>query len=99
MRAVSEVTLFGGTACLERPPAKLRACGLPGDDQGLSKDFMLNLFAAMGTVAAAVVAFVQAGIAQQDSERAERDSERAQRSTGDLCYVLRNIVRSDDFGA
>jgi len=41
MRAVSEITLSGGTACLERPPAKLRACGLPGDDQGLSKDFMI----------------------------------------------------------
>ena len=74
MRAVSEVTLSGGTACLERPPAKLRACGLPGDDQGLPKDFMVNLFAATGTVAAAVVAFVQAGIAQRDSERAQRES-------------------------
>ena len=40
---------------------------------------MVNLFAATGTVAAAVVAFVQAGIAQRDSERAQRDSERAQR--------------------
>jgi len=44
---------------LERPP-KLRACGLPGDDQGLSNDFMVNLFAAMTTVAAAVFTFVQA---------------------------------------
>mmetsp|Transcript_22911 Transcript_22911/g.47122 ORF Transcript_22911/g.47122 Transcript_22911/m.47122 type:complete len:195 (-) Transcript_22911:151-735(-) len=54
-----KVTLSGGTACLERPP-KLRACGLPGDDQGLSNDFMVNLFAAMTTVAAAVFTFVQA---------------------------------------
>ena len=83
MRAVSEVTLSGGTACLERPPAKLRACGLPGDDQGLPKDFMVNLFAATGTVAAAVIAFVQAGIAQRDSERAQRDSERARRESNE----------------
>ena len=67
MRAVSEVTLSGGTACFERPPAKLRACGLPGDDQGLS-DFMVNLFAATGTLAAAVVAFVQAERALRESK-------------------------------
>ena len=58
---------------MERPP-KLRACGLPGDDQGLSNDFMVNLFAAMTTVAAAVFTFVQVGIAQRDSERAQRES-------------------------
>eukprot|EP00439_Symbiodinium_sp_Y106_P028480 s7498_g3.t1 len=44
---------------------------------------MVNLFAATGTVAAAVIAFVQAGIAQRDSERAQRDSERARRESNE----------------
>ena len=40
----------------------------------LFKDFLVNLFAAVGTVAAAVFAFVQVQIARRDSERAQRES-------------------------
>ena len=47
----------------------------------LSKDFLVNLFAAVGTVAAAVIAFVQVQIARRDAERAQRDSERAERES------------------
>ena len=39
-----------------------------------SKDLLVNLFAAVGTVAAAVIACVQVRIAQRDSERARRES-------------------------
>ena len=47
----------------------------------LSKDFLVNLFAAVGTVAAAVFAFVQVQIARRDAERAQREAERAQRDS------------------
>ena len=47
----------------------------------LFKDFLVNLFAAMGTVAAAVIAFVQVQIARRDAERAQREAERAQRDS------------------
>ena len=40
----------------------------------LSKDFLVNLFAAVGTVAAAVIACVQVRIAQREAERAQRES-------------------------
>ena len=47
----------------------------------LCKDFLVNLFAAVGTVAAAAIAFVQVQIARRDAERAHRDSERAERES------------------
>ena len=39
-----------------------------------SKDFLVNLLAAVGTVAAAIVAFVALRFARRDSERAQRES-------------------------
>ena len=79
VRAVSEVTLSGGTACFERPPAKLPARSLPGWLPWLARGYQhvsiwKKLWPLVVSVSGVVLSVEAALRGRREAKKAQRES-------------------------